>query len=239
MSNLSNFYVYLDSEGTKCENVKFRQFFESLIRPVHLSVVKWNIKRSCSGNGTVIINIGQCFKFAVSNSTPIAHFCKRSEDPPRRNGYNRTDIVEFGPIPKQFWFIMAQSYREVTIMNQDFIVIGQTSVRSPPLCPLRHCLFQERLQNLAFWAELDAINLKSCSFGHRTVNTALSSPLRVRYVVSFVNLKTAACSRSIETFLYSGEYGGLETNAIFILKRPWNIAVSALEVLSSQGDHQK
>ena len=30
----------------------------------------------------------------------MAHYSKRSEDPPWHNGYNRTDIAEFGPIPK-------------------------------------------------------------------------------------------------------------------------------------------
>ena len=59
----------------------------------------------------------------------IAHFNKRSGDRPWHNRHNRTDIVEFGPIPIQFWFIMAKSYREVAIMNQALIVVGQESAR--------------------------------------------------------------------------------------------------------------
>ena len=66
-------------------------------------------KSSCSGYSRVIINIGQPCKFAVSGSDPIFHFSKGSEDPPRHNGHNQTDIAKFGIIPIQFWFTMAQS----------------------------------------------------------------------------------------------------------------------------------
>ena len=78
------------------------------------------LTRSCSGRDTAINTIGQSFKFTVSNS---AHFSKRSEDIPWHNGHTRTDITEFGPIPTRFWFTLAQSYREVAIMNQDFVAI--------------------------------------------------------------------------------------------------------------------
>ena len=53
------------------------------------------------------------FSFAVIYSDPIAHFSKRPEDPPWHNKHNRTDIAEFGPMPTQFWFTMAQLYLEV------------------------------------------------------------------------------------------------------------------------------
>ena len=59
---------------------------------------------SCSGHDTVIINIVQPFKFAVSNSAPTTHFGMHSEDPQRHNGHHRTDIADFGPIPGRFWF---------------------------------------------------------------------------------------------------------------------------------------
>ena len=52
--------------------------------------------RSCSGHDTVIINIGQAFKFIVCNSAPIFHFSKRSEDPARHSKHSPTDISEFG-----------------------------------------------------------------------------------------------------------------------------------------------
>ena len=120
-------------------------------------------KISCSGHHTVIISNAQPFKFAASNLAPITHFSKRSKEPQWHNGHSWTDIAEFGPIPIPFRFTMAQSYREVAIMNQDFIFIGQKWVRSSPLCQLRLCLFQDRWQNWAIWAELDAINLKGCS----------------------------------------------------------------------------
>ena len=142
-------------------------------------------RRSSSGHGTVTINIGQPFKFAVSNSAAIAHFSKRSEDPPRHSGHNRTDIVDFGLIPIQFWLNMAQLYPEVTIMNQNFVVIGKKSARSSPLCPLRHCLFPERWQNWASWAELDTVNLKICSLFSGTEPW----PLHQR-VWNFISLKT-------------------------------------------------
>ena len=106
-------------------------------------------KSSCSGHGTVTIKIRQTIKFTVSNSAPITQFSKRSEVPPWHNGYYWTDIIEFGPIPIQFWFSVAQSYREVVIKS---LLLS--------LCLLRHCLFQERLQNWAFCAEFDAIHLK-------------------------------------------------------------------------------
>ena len=53
---------------------------------------------SCRCHGTVIINIGQIYKFLVSKSAPITHFSKHSEDLPGPNGHSRTDIAEFGPI---------------------------------------------------------------------------------------------------------------------------------------------
>ena len=87
-------------------------------------------KSSCSGHSTVIINIGQHFKFDASNLSPKAHFSKRSENPPWHNGHSRTDIAEFGPIPIQFLLTMAQTYCKVVIMNQKSIVIGQKPVRS-------------------------------------------------------------------------------------------------------------
>ena len=74
-------------------------------------------RRSWIGHGTVIINIGQPVEFAVSNSAPITHFTRPSENPPWHNGYNQTDIAEFGPMLTQIWFIMAQLYREAAIMN--------------------------------------------------------------------------------------------------------------------------
>ena len=78
--------VYLDPECTKCQNVEFRQFFESVIRPVYLSVVMKYHKTSCSGHGIVIINIGQ----------PVAHFRKRSE--------------AFDCLPHDFWFAELNAY---------------------------------------------------------------------------------------------------------------------------------
>ena len=49
--------------------------------------------RSSSSHGTVIINIGQPFKFSVCNSTPIAHLSKHYEDPPWHSGRNWTNIL--------------------------------------------------------------------------------------------------------------------------------------------------
>ena len=153
--------VYLDPEETTCENVKCKQILICNKASIFVcSDVKYQ-KSSCVGHGAVTINIGQPFKFAVSNSVSIADFCKRSELSVTQWAY-WTDIADFVPIPKQFWFTLAQSYREVAIVNQDLIVLGKKSARSSPPCPSRHCLFQVRLQNWAFWAELDAVNLKDC-----------------------------------------------------------------------------
>ena len=65
-----------------------------------------------SGHGTVIINIGQPFKFAVYNSTPIAHCTKRSEA-----RYDTMDIIE--PIlPNSFLCQQCfDSVRQNYIMN--------------------------------------------------------------------------------------------------------------------------
>ena len=118
-----------------------------------------NHTRSCSGHDTMIINIGQAFKFCCFQFGPNSTL---SEDPGWHNGHKRTDIAEFGVIPTKFWLIMAQIYREVARMNQDFAIIGSNSARSSSLCPLRHCLFPERLQNWAFWG-YSKWNLKGCS----------------------------------------------------------------------------
>ena len=96
--------------------------------------IKYHV-RSCNGHGLVIVNIGQPFTLAVSNSAPIAQFSKHSEDTPYHNRQNRADIAEVGPIPNQFWFIMAHLHREVAIMSPDFVVIGPNSAKCSPLCP--------------------------------------------------------------------------------------------------------
>ena len=89
---------------------------------------------SRSGHGTVIINMGQTLKCAVSNWAPLAHFNKRSEDIPTwHSGHNRTNIAEYGPMRIMFGFTVAQLYREVAISNQNCVVIGPKSARSSPL----------------------------------------------------------------------------------------------------------
>ena len=151
-----------DPLSAKCGNIKFRYF---LIYVKASIFVCRNIEyhmHSCSGHGPVVIDIRQRFTFTASNSAPIVHFGRCPGDPPWHNRHNRTDIAESGSMPAQFWLTMAQFYREVAIMKQDH-VIGPKSVRWSPLCPLRHCLFRERLQNWAFWAELNKANLKGCS----------------------------------------------------------------------------
>ena len=122
----------------------------------------------------MIINIEQPFKFAVSNSDPIVHFCKRLEDPPWHSGYNGTDSDKFGPMSTKFWSTMAQLYPEVAIMNPDAVVfIGPKLARSSSLCPLRHCLFPKRLQN---WALIGYSKFEKfvIAFGHWTVTVALT-----------------------------------------------------------------
>ena len=82
-----------------------------------------------SGRGTVIRSIGQPIKFVLSISGRIAHLIWCSEDPPWHNGHNQTDIAEFGPMSTKFWFTMAQLYREIAIMYQDFVLIGPKPAR--------------------------------------------------------------------------------------------------------------
>ena len=134
--------------------IKPDYFFSKYVKSYHMLLF--------SGHGPVIINIRQPFTSAASNSAPIAHF-GRPGDSPRYNWHNRTDSAELGPMPTQFWFTMAKLYREVAKMNPDFVVIRPKSARWSPLCPLRHCLYPEHLQNWAFWAELKTVNLKCCS----------------------------------------------------------------------------
>ena len=89
---------------------------------------------SRSGHSTVIINMAQTLKCAVSDWAPLAHFNKRSEDIPTwHSGHNRTSTAEFGPMRIIFGFTVAQLYREVAIMNHNCVVIGPKSARSSPL----------------------------------------------------------------------------------------------------------
>ena len=155
----------------KCWNIRFRSFLTGMNTSIFVyRDVKYHT-RSCSGPASVIINNGKFFfhifptpfTFAVSNSAQIPNFSKRPEDPPWHNKHTRIDVVEFSPLLTQFWFTMAQSYREVAIMNPHFVAIGPKSQRWCPLFPLWHCLFPRRLQNWVFWAESDTVNMKGCS----------------------------------------------------------------------------
>ena len=119
--------------------------------------------RSCSRHGPVNKTIGQPFTFAASSSAPIAHCSKHTEGPPWHNRHNRTDIAEYGAMPTPFWFTMAQLYREVAILNPDFVVIGPKSARRSPLSPLQHCPFPKRLQNWAQFLGRIGHSMKGCS----------------------------------------------------------------------------
>ena len=143
----------------------------------------------------MIINIGQILKFTVSNSSSMAHYSKRSEDPPWHNGYNRTDIAEFGPIPKQFWLTMAQSYRKVAIMNKDFIFIVQKSAILSPLCPLRHLPVLRALAELGFLSRIRR-------------NTF------VRLLIVFAHWTMTAAQRPLIFHISKDKYASLVTNSI-------------------------
>ena len=151
---------------------------------------------SRSDHGTVIINIWQPFKFTVSNSAPITHFSKHSEDPPWHNGRNRTDIAEFGPIPTQFWYTMAQPFREVATMNPNFIVIGQKSARSSPLCPITALPVSIAFVELGFLSRIGRNKFERLLivFGHWTMTAGLR-PQRIVEIVHFHNLPTPDLSR--------------------------------------------
>ena len=98
MNNLSNF---LCLPRTKCENVKFRQF---LIGNKAVIFVCGDVKyhrSSCTGNGTMMINIEQSFKFAVISSAPKDNFGTRTEGPPRHCRIlsdSNTVLVHYGTI---------------------------------------------------------------------------------------------------------------------------------------------
>ena len=51
--------INLDPEGTKCEHVKIRHFLIGKKASIFVSSDVKYTKRSCSGHGTMIINIGQ------------------------------------------------------------------------------------------------------------------------------------------------------------------------------------
>ena len=48
----------------------------------------------------------------------------------------RLNVAQKALFLLQFWFIMAQLYCEVVIMNKDFIVIGQKSAQIVPILPI-------------------------------------------------------------------------------------------------------
>ena len=88
-------------------------------------------------------------------------------------------VAKFGPMPTNFWFIMAKSYREVDIMNWDILVIGPKSARSFSLCPSQHCLFPcKALAGLSFLGRIrhSKLEMLLICFGHWTVTSA---PTRV------------------------------------------------------------
>ena len=108
--------IDLDPESAKCENVQ---------------VLKYHT-RFCNGHCSVSENNEQPFKFTVSNSAQKAQLCQHSA-----NHQCRNDIAQCSPMPKKFWFTMVQLYCKVAIMNQDFVVVGPKSARSPSLFPFR------------------------------------------------------------------------------------------------------
>ena len=115
MSNLSKFPCRPWSRVGKIWKCKISTFIWISDRSsiIVYKDVKYH-RRPCSG---------QPLKFAVSNSAPVAHFSKRSKDPPGHIGHTQTNIAEFDPMPTKFWFMMAQSNREVAI-----ITVGERTV---------------------------------------------------------------------------------------------------------------
>ena len=140
--------------------------------------------RSCNGHGPAIINIGQHFTFAASNSAPTAHFNKRPEDPPWHNRHYRTDIVKFGQMPTQFWITMARLYREVSKMNPDIVTkIG----KMVPHCAHYGIAFFRALAELGFLGPIGHSKFERLLivFKHWTMTTALT---RVIFQNKYISL---------------------------------------------------
>ena len=133
-----------------------------MLCPIYLSVGIGDIgycPRSCSGHGRVIINMRQHIKFAVSNPAPIAHFSKRSEDPPWHNVLNRTNIAEFEPVSTKIRFTMVQIYNEIAITNQNFVVFGPKIVETLPIVPIMTFYVSRVLAEFGF---MDPIGHSKC-----------------------------------------------------------------------------
>ena len=96
--------VNLDSESVKCEIERFRQFIESMIRLVYLSLKKWNIT---------------CIS---ATSAQKAQFCKHHGNRQCRMDTIGTILPDFGLITKKFWFIMGTSRYNCAIVNYNLLV---------------------------------------------------------------------------------------------------------------------
>ena len=102
MINLSNFRCRLRSKVDKVCKMHTFFFNRWIYRPIYLSVGIWYPTRSCNGHGTLMINAGQRFKFAISNSVPVFTLASALKTLHDTVGHHRTDIAEFGPMSTVF-----------------------------------------------------------------------------------------------------------------------------------------
>ena len=108
--------------------------------------------RSCGRHGTVIINIALPFKFVVSNTAPILHFSKRSEDPPCDKEHNAAptlpNLVRWQQSFGSLWY---NHIVKLPWWTKTLFLSGWNRQDHPHCVQSRHCLFPERLQNWVSW----------------------------------------------------------------------------------------
>ena len=135
-------------------------------------------------------NNEQPSKFTVCNSAQKAQLCKRSGNRQCLNEHSGVHLADFGPITTKSGFIMATSWLNCAIVDQNCVGIGPDSAISVGLCLLCHVGSAGRLPNWAIGAELEAANVKNLPtvYDHWAMTAARTLVIQSSAVITRSNL---------------------------------------------------